>query len=125
MHAKAIDLSADAGLKRIFANDVIMHRAAIKRLFQLARAIVRHWTEEGTDGIVGVAGTCEVFRDEPLRHGMNGDKPGLAALAVNSEMHHALAAVQVAQPQPAEFLAAHAVIEQGGENGAVTDAIER
>jgi hypothetical protein len=46
-------------------------------------------------------------------------------IAVNPEVHHALAAVQVAQPQPAEFLAADTVIEQGGQDGAIAHALER
>ena len=47
------------------------------------------------------------------------------ALAMHPKMHHALTAVQIAQPQPAEFLAADAVIEQGGEDGAIAHALER
>ncbi len=40
-------------------------------------------------------------------------------------MHHALAALQIFHPQPAQLLAANAVIEQGSENGAIALTLER
>jgi hypothetical protein len=40
-------------------------------------------------------------------------------------MHHTLTAVQVAHPQPAEFLAADTLIEQDGQDGAIAYALER
>jgi len=64
MHAKTIDLSADARLTRIFADDVFMHRAAIKRLVQLARAIVGHRTEHWAGDIRAIAGERQIFLDE-------------------------------------------------------------
>ena len=50
---------------------------------------------------------------------MHRDKSDLAALAMHPKMHHTLTAVQVAQPQPAEFFAADTVIEQGDEDSAI------
>src|SRR5690349_126909 len=72
MHAQASDLSADAGLKGIFADDVVMHRAAIKRLVQFARAIVGHRTEHWAGDIRAMAGEHQIFLDEVLSHGMDG-----------------------------------------------------
>ena len=56
---------------------------------------------------------------------MDRNKPDLAALAMHPKMHHTLTALQIAEPQPAEFLAADAVIEQGGEDGPISNALER
>jgi hypothetical protein len=58
----------------------------------------------------------------PLRHGVNGDEPDFVAFAMNPEVHHALAAVQVAQP--AEFFAANAVIEQRRQDGAIAHTLK-
>jgi hypothetical protein len=55
----------------------------------------------------------QVLLDQPLRHGMHGNEPDLAPLAPDPKMHHALTALHVPDPQPAQLLAAHAVIEQG------------
>ena len=56
---------------------------------------------------------------------MNGDEPDLVAFAVDSEVHDALAALQIAQAQQTKFLPAHAVIEQCGENRAVPYTLQR
>ena len=47
------------------------------------------------------------------------------ALAPDPEMHHALTALHVLDSQPAQLLAAHAVIEQGGQDDAIAHALER
>jgi hypothetical protein len=39
----------------------------------------------------------QIFLDQPLRHRVNGNEPDLVALALDAEMHHALAALHVAQ----------------------------
>jgi hypothetical protein len=72
-----------------------------------------------------VAGERQVGFDGALRHRMHGHEPGLAALALDPEVHHTLAALDVPDPQPAQLRAAHAVIEQGGQNGAIARALER
>src|SRR6516165_5388335 len=125
MHAKAVDLSADASLKRIFADDILMHRTAVERLVEFARAIVSHRTEHWGGDIRAVAGERQIFLDETLRHGMHGNKPYLVALTLDPEMHHALTALHVTDLQTAELLTANSVIEQGGQNGAITDTFER
>ena len=55
---------------------------------------------------------------------MHGNETDLVALALDPKMHHSLAALNIAHPQAAQFLAADAVVEQGGENGAIADALE-
>ena len=72
-----------------------------------------------------MAGERHICLDQLLRGHMHGDEADLAALAVHPEMHHAPTAVQVAQPQPAQLLAAEAVIEKGGQDGAIAHALER
>jgi hypothetical protein len=56
---------------------------------------------------------------------MHGNELDLAALAPDPKMHHALTAPHAPDAQPAQFLAAHAVIEQGGQDGAIAHALER
>ena len=79
----------------------------------------------GPSTSVAMSGPRQILLDRPLRGRVDRDKADLVALAVDPEMHDALTAVQVPDPEPAELLAADAVIEQGGENGAVAHALER
>jgi hypothetical protein len=56
---------------------------------------------------------------------MHGNEPDFAPLAPDPEMHHPLTALPVPDPQAVQLLAAHAVIEQGGQDGAIARALER
>jgi hypothetical protein len=67
----------------------------------------------------------QIFLDEPLRHGMHRHEADLVALALDAKMHDTLTALHVAHPEPAQLLAADAVIEQGGQNCAIAHALER
>jgi len=98
--------------------------APAQRAIERASAVICNRTEHGGGGIGAVAGQRHIFLDQLLCRHMHGDEADLAALAVHAEMHHAPAAVQVTQPQAAELLAADAVIEQGGEDGAIAHALE-
>jgi hypothetical protein len=49
----------------------------------------------------------------------------VVALALDPEVHHALATLDIAHPDPAQLLTAHAVIEQGGQDGPVAHTLER
>jgi hypothetical protein len=103
----------------------MVDRAGIERPVEIARAVVGHRAKHGAGGIGAVAGDGQVRLDQPLRHRMHGNEPDLAALAPDPEMHHALTALHVLDPQAAQLLAAHAVIEQGGQDGAIARALER
>ena len=99
-------------------------------LVERARAVVFHGPEEGTvqDLMLlppAVFRHCQILPDQPLRHRVNGNKADLVALALDAEMHHALAALHVAEPQQAQLLAADAVIEQGGEYRAIPYTLQR
>jgi len=67
----------------------------------------------------------QVFADEAQRHRVNGNEPDFIPLSLNAEMHHALAALDVAQAEEAQLLTADAVIEQGGEDCPIAHAFER
>jgi hypothetical protein len=82
MHAEAVHLSADAGLETIFADDVVLDRTGIERLFELARAIVGYWTKYGAAAIAAMPVKRQIFLDEPLRHCMHRHESDLAALAL-------------------------------------------
>ena len=47
MHAQAIDLSIDAGLTAIFANDVVVDGIRIERVVEFLGAVVRHGRKRG------------------------------------------------------------------------------
>jgi len=67
------------------------------------RAVVRYRAEHGAGGIGAVARARQVFLDQPLRHGMHRNEPDLAPLVLDPKMHHALTALHVADPQPAQL----------------------
>jgi hypothetical protein len=50
---------------------------------------------------------------------VNGNKPDFVALALDTEVHDALAALHITQAEQAQLFAADAVIEQGGEDGPI------
>jgi len=62
-----------------------------------------------------MAGDRQIFLDQTLRQRLNRDKPDLAALALDLKLQYALTALDVLNAQPAELLAADAVIEEGGQ----------
>jgi hypothetical protein len=111
--------SPDAGLKPIFLHDIAVHRVGIERAVELAADIVFDRTEERAGGISAVAGECEVFFDQALGGHVHRHKPYFVALALDAEVHHAVAALDILHPQSAELLTAEAVIQQNGEDGAV------
>jgi hypothetical protein len=65
------------------------------------------------------------FLDEALCHGMDRNEPDLVALALDPKMHHALTALYVRDLETAELLTTDPVIEQGCENGAIANALDR
>ena len=67
----------------------------------------------------------QILADEPQRHRVNGNKSDFVPLALDAEMHDALAALHVLEAQQAQLLAADAVIEQGGEYRAVPYTLQR
>src|SRR5215831_9721125 len=125
MNAEAFNLRSKARLATVFADNVVVNRVRIKRAVERASAVVRNRTEHWGGWIAAMAGERHIFLDQLLCCHMHGDEADLAALAMHPEMHHAPTAVQVTQPQPAELLATEAVIEQGGEDGAIAHALER
>jgi hypothetical protein len=71
-----------------------------------------------------MTGQCQVFLNEPLGRHMHRHEADFVALALDAEVQHALTALDIPDPEPAELLAAEAVIEQGGEDGAIAHALE-
>ena len=56
---------------------------------------------------------------------MHRNEPDFVALALDPKMQHPLTALNIPHTQPAQFFAADAVIEQGGQDRAIADALER
>ncbi len=71
-----------------------------------------------------MSGPRQVFLDQPLRCDMHRDELDLAALPFDPKMQHRLTALDISDTQSAELLAAHAVIEEGREDGAIADALD-
>jgi len=129
MHAQPVHLDVDPGVAAVFGDDVLVDGARMKRLFERARAVVSHRAEEGSIRILQAPAVLrqlrQVFLNQPLRHLVHGNVADLAPLAAHLQVHHALAGLHVAEAEQAKLLAADAVIEQGGEYGAIHYTLQR
>jgi hypothetical protein len=106
-------------------HDVPVHRCGIKGPFQFfRRSVVLDWPKQRTVPIAAVTGERQVFFDESLSHGVNRNESNLVALTFDSEMHNTLTALHIFYPQSAQFLPAHTVIEQCGQDGAIANSFE-
>src|ERR1700679_2007882 len=102
MHTEAVHLAVDSGFEAIMPHDVAVHRSRIERPIQLfGRAVVFDRAEQRPAAVRAMPGESQVFFDEPLRRGVNGNKPHLVALALDPEMPHTLTALHVLNPEPA------------------------
>ena len=79
----------------------------------------------GMAGMGPMAGGGEPGIDALEGGGCGRHIADLAALAVHPQMQHPLAQLQVADPQCRQLGAAQPVIEQGGEDGAVAQPLQR
>ena len=103
----------------VFANDVAIDRGRIEVAVKAAGTVVLDRAEEGALEVTAMPGQRQILLARTLRRCIDWNKADLGALAVDPKMQDALAAVQILDPETAELLAANAVIEQGGQNGAV------
>jgi len=124
MHAEAVYLSADTGFQPIFPHNILIHRVGIEWPIELLGAIIGHRTKHGAGGIGTVAGERQIFLNQPLREHLDGYEPDLVAFPLDPKMQHALPALHVLYAQAAELLATDAMIEQGGQDGAIADTLE-
>src|SRR5271163_5188904 len=124
MHTETIHFGADTSLQAIFAHNIPIHRVGIEGPVELLGAIIGHRTKHGAGGIGSVAGERQIFLDQPLRQHLDGYEPDLTAFSLDPKMQHALPALDVLYTQAAELLAADAMIEQGGQDGAIADTFE-
>jgi len=68
----------------------------------------------------------QIFLNQPPRHRVHRDESDLVALPLDAEVHHALAALYIADAKREQKLfAPDAVIEQGGQYRAVPYALQR
>ena len=68
MHTQTVDLGAEARLARILADDVFQDSRAVQRTVKLTRAVVCHWPEEGTGGILAVAEARKLLEAHLMTH---------------------------------------------------------
>src|ERR1700722_10015177 len=101
MNAEAVYFGADAGFQAVFHDDITIDRGRVERAVKLARALIRYRTKHGTGGISGMAGERQILLDQTLGSHMHGNEANLVALALDHEMQHALAALNIAHAQPA------------------------
>ena len=69
-------------------------------------------------------GLFEILGDESLRFEAHRDVAYLVAFAMHAKVQHAFTLLEIAHAKLAEFLPAQAVIQQCGEDGAITFAFE-
>lgn len=125
VHAETVHLGFDARGQPILADDVAIDRGGIERAVEpFGAAVVPDRSEQRTVLVIGVTGHQEIILDQPLRGRVGRHVADLGPLAVDPEMHHALAALQVLDPQPAQLLAPQTVVEQGRQDGAVAYAFQ-
>jgi hypothetical protein len=70
-----------------------------------------------------VTGEREILLDQQLGTHMHRNEANLVALALDPKVQHPLPGLDIAHPQPAQFLSADAMIKQGGD-GVVADALK-
>jgi hypothetical protein len=102
MHAKTIHLGVDAGLWTAMKHNVAIDGSGIDQPIRaLCRPIVLGRPKERTSCVRRVRGHRQIFLEQPLRSGVNGDEPDFIALALDAKVRHALTALDVADAQPA------------------------
>src|ERR1051325_11447825 len=101
-------------------HDIPIDGGGIERPVELfRRTVVFDRPEERAGAVVAVQSESQGFLDQPLGRRGDGNEADLVALALDPEVKDALAAVQILDAQPAEFLAADSVIKQGGQDGTI------
>jgi hypothetical protein len=122
MDREAIHLGADAGLAAVF-QDGCCDRPNRDRAG--SRSPVRLFLTGRNTGPAASAPWPAMARYSSIsRCAITWNEPDFAALAPDPKMHLALTALHVPDPQPAQSLAAQAVIKQGGQDGAIARALE-
>jgi hypothetical protein len=107
MNAEAFHMSRETCLAAIFADDVVINGIRIELTVELTGAVLRHWPEEGTRGIILVAGERQVLINQTLGHRIHRHEADFVALAFDPEVRRALAALDIPHPLAAELPAAH------------------
>ena len=87
--------------------------------------IVFYRPKQGAIEIILMFCLIEILGDEPLGFEANRYVAHFVAFAMHAKVEHAFALLQIAYAKLAEFLTAQAVIQQCGEDRAVTFAFER
>jgi hypothetical protein len=98
MHAEAGDLAADAGFEAVFEDDIAVDRCRIEVPVKITCAVVLDGPEQGPVHIAPMAGERQIVLDRAQGGGVHRHKAYLVALALDAEMHDALAALQVFHP---------------------------
>jgi hypothetical protein len=125
MDAKALHFDIDACFPAVLEDDVPVDRTGINVPFKRFRAVVLDRAEERAIRLWTMLGHRQIVTDQTLRHCMYRNEPDFVPFALDTEMHDTLAALHVFHAQRAQFLAADAMVKQGGKNGAVANAFER
>src|SRR5260370_36270294 len=111
MHAQPGHFDVDAGCASVFDDNVAVDGTGVEVPVKVAGTVVLDGTEEGTFQLPAVFRQREIVPDEPQRHRMHGNEPNLVPLALDVEVNDSLTALHVLDAQPAQLLAADAVIQ--------------
>lgn len=124
VHAKSRGRPGNADLLRIEL-DHIPDGRFVQGLGQGPGRVVLHRPEQRPVGLVPVLRLGQVGGDEALRGDREGNIANLFPLALNAQMPHALAALDVPDLQLAQLFPPDAVIEEHGQDRPVALALQR
>src|ERR1700675_1119417 len=115
----------ESQLSRVIANQLV-NSVRGDCFFAAAPSGVSQRAEESALGGPTVAGFLKVFLDQVPSHPVKGNVTRLFALPGDSKVPHATALMcEVQNRKLAQFFAPESVIEQGGQDRAVPDPLQR
>ena len=124
VRAEAAQLNT--GGQRVFSQHAMVNRPVGKRPVGVPLPCrVFQWPEERTLNVVAMAGGFQVIVDPLQGQRMSGHVADFTAFTENPQMDDALAGLEVAHAQAAQFLTTQPVVKKGGQDGPVALAFKR
>lgn len=124
MNAEPDHLGVDPGGVAVKTYYAAIEGTGIKMTIECASAVVLYGSEERAVELRAVLRSGQVDLNQALALRMHWHKPNLAAFALDPEMDDTFPALYIPDPQHTELLAANAVIEQGRNDGSISNALQ-
>src|SRR6266446_4911356 len=125
MYAETVHVCIDAYYGTVMLHDVMVDRIRMQMFGEYLGDVILYRPEERTFKIILVLGSIQILRDESLCFQADRDVAGLVSLAMHAKVQHAFPLLQIAHTKPTQLLPTQAMVQQRGEDGAVTFAFER